>query len=88
MKDWRYKIRMFLTALFISFAGIIPAVRCPGGCGPCFNCAGLGGALAVLAAIGTARKIEHDAVATDRRSQSGGSIGKTVSGAAERPATK
>ena len=82
MKDWRYKVRMFLTALFISFAGIIPGVGCPGGCGPCFNCAGLGGVMAVLAAIGTARKKNHDAVATDHRSQSGGSMGKTVSGVA------
>ncbi len=56
MNDWRYKIRMFLTALFASFGGILPAVGCPGGCGACFQCAGLGGVMAVLAAIGTARK--------------------------------
>ena len=80
MKDLRYKIRMFLTALFISFAGIIPAVRCPGGCGSCFQCAGLGGVLVVLAAFGTARKKDHGAVETDHRSRSGGSMEKTVSG--------
>jgi len=56
MNDWRYKMRMFLTALLMSFGGILPAAGCTGGCGACFQCAGLGGAMAVLTAIGTARK--------------------------------
>jgi hypothetical protein len=59
MKDWRYKIRMFLTALFISVGGVLPSAACPGGCGACFQCAGLGGIMAILAAIGTAKKKER-----------------------------
>ncbi len=59
MNGWRYKIRMFLTALSISAGGILPSVACPGGCGTCFQCAGLGGVLAIAAAIGTAKKKER-----------------------------
>ncbi len=85
MNDWRYKIRMFLTALFISFGGILPAASCSGGCGPCLNCAGVGGVMAVLAAIGTARKKgrrerDHRALEAGHRSLSEGKMGKTVSG--------
>jgi hypothetical protein len=79
MNDWRYKIRMFLTALIISFGGILPTVGCPGGCGACFQCVGLGGVMAVLAAIGTARKNNHDKAETGHRFRSGG-MKKTVSG--------
>ncbi|MHB8772583.1 MAG: hypothetical protein ACYC7J_16440 [Syntrophales bacterium] len=56
MNDWRYKIRIFLTTLFIGIGGLLPASGCSGGCGHCFQCAGLGGAMAVAAALGTARK--------------------------------
>ena len=56
MNDWIYKMRMFLTAVLMSFGGILPAAGCTGGCGACFQCAGLGGVMAVLTAIGTARR--------------------------------
>ncbi len=88
MKGWRYKVRMFLTALFMGLGGILPAAGCTGGCGACFQCAGMGGIMAVLAAIGTARKKNHDAVAADHRSQPRGRIEKTVSGVAQQPAAK
>jgi len=56
MKERRYRIQVFLTAVFGAFAGsILPSVGCAGGCGTCFQCAGAGGILAVLAVIGTAR---------------------------------
>ena len=76
MNDWRYKMRMFLTALLMSFGGILPAAGCTGGCGACFQCAGLGGAMAVLAAIGTAREKvqrqkDHLVVEADHGSLSG-----------------
>lgn len=87
MKDWGYKIRMFLTALFISFGGVLPAVGCPGGCGACVQCAGLGGLMAVLAALGIARRKAskeqgRDAAEANHRSRSGGRMEKTVSGVA------
>ena len=57
MKERRYRIQAFLTAVFGTFAGgILPFTGCTGGCGACFQCAGAGGILAVLAVIGTARK--------------------------------
>ena len=58
MNDWGCKIRMFLATLLTSaLGGVIPAVGCTGGCGACFQCAGLGSVITVLAAVGMARKI-------------------------------
>lgn len=56
MKDRYVNLRVFLTALFGTAAGILPAAGCTGACGPCVGCAGAGGILAVLAALGWARK--------------------------------
>ena len=82
MNDRRYRIRTFLTALFLSFGGILPAAGCPGGCGPCLNCAGVGGVMAVLAAIGTARKKGRgkSAIEADHRSPSGEKMERTATG--------
>ena len=60
MKERRYRIRMFLTALLGACGGILPAAGCAGGCGACFGCAGLGGVMAVLAALVTARRKKPD----------------------------
>jgi hypothetical protein len=51
MNEMRFKIHIFLTALFSGFAGILPALGCTGRCGSCFQCAGFGGILAVLVAM-------------------------------------
>ncbi|MDQ1330400.1 MAG: hypothetical protein QG578_663 [Thermodesulfobacteriota bacterium] len=51
MNEMRFKIHIFLTALFSGFAGILPALGCTGRCGSCFQCAGFGGILAILVAL-------------------------------------
>lgn len=56
MNEMRFKIHIFLTALFSGFAGILPALGCTGRCGSCFQCAGFGGILAVLVAMRAARR--------------------------------
>ena len=56
MNEWRFKIRIFLTALLGGLASILPVIGCTGRCGSCFQCAGLGGILAVLVAMRAARK--------------------------------
>ncbi|PKN17251.1 MAG: hypothetical protein CVU71_17115 [Deltaproteobacteria bacterium HGW-Deltaproteobacteria-6] len=52
MKKWGRKILVFLTALGTTFAAIFPAAGCTGGCANCFQCAGFGGAAAILMAMG------------------------------------
>ena len=55
MNEWGLKIRVFLAALLGSFTGILPLAGCSGSCGACLQCAGLGGVMAVFAAMGVAR---------------------------------
>jgi len=56
MKTWGQKTFIFLASLGASFAGLYPAAGCTGGCAGCLHCAGLGGAAAVLVAIGALKK--------------------------------
>ena len=65
MKTWGQKIFIFLASLGATFAGLYPAQGCTGACAGCLQCAGLGGAAAVLVLIGFAKKKKHD-VTTER----------------------
>ncbi len=56
MNGGRANIRMFLTTMLATVGGILPAAACAGGCGACFQCAGMGSVMALLAAIGMARR--------------------------------
>ena len=56
MNDGRRKIRIFFTTLIIGFGGVLPAAGCTGGCGSCFQCAGLGGIAAIFTALGIVRR--------------------------------
>lgn len=56
MKDWKRKVFFFATTMGLTVAGLVPAAGCTGGCASCFHCAGLGGAGAILAAIGLLKR--------------------------------
>jgi hypothetical protein len=59
MNDWGFKIRVFFSTLVMTLAGILPATGCTRGCvGSCFQCAGLGGLMAIVVTIAAA-KIER-----------------------------
>ncbi len=78
MKAWGRKILVFLTALGTTLAAVFPASGCTGGCINCFQCAGLGGAAAVLMAIGAVggkKQSSGQPMPPNRRTDDGLSVG-------------
>lgn len=56
MNKHGFKFNVFFTTLVSTLVGVIPSVGCNGVCGSCYRCAGAGGVIAILIAIGVARK--------------------------------